>query len=569
MSEVFHDKKRIIAALAQSPHGNLKEYLEVGVEAAQLDPDFFAHLLAWNHVKGSVRDAKVALPIIALKCLDYVVSPTEWSDAKKIFAENALAHIADLRPREFKRAIEFGWDIGAPTRMLKRLTIRYLRDLEANRWAWEATALRHKQPIRWLYAQAQIPVRQSESAIFDRYRTMAKSIDHEGTKNHVTDRGEVPHRFRVFALLPSLSPIEIGAMIDKYKLPFLNVRGALGKKAAEPDVVMALMARMSPSELVTNMKWLKRVGVEKVPALRAMLEKALEKAGKAPKTRSFKISASLKTTKAAEVLEDGEDDVLAGKLRVLQEKQLQHVQEANGVEGDWLVLADKSGSMEKAMATARMVAGTLSRLVKGNVYLVFFDTTPRPYDVTGKTLEEINAITATLTAQGGTSIGVGLQALIERKLVVNGIAIVSDGCENSHRQARHTNNYGPQFAETYPKYVKALGIIEPTVYFYQMETSFPAEILRQYPLFKLEEQARYEIEDFLGSSKFAGIDIQTFDLRKKTVDYHSVAELVSTMRVGRFQLLDEINGVGLRTLDEVLEATTHEHVLPQRQHAMA
>lgn len=569
MSEIFHDKKRIIAALAQSPHGNLKEYLEVGIEAAQLDPDFFAHLLAWNHVKGSVRDSKVALPIIALKALDW--PPHQIAeDATRIFADNALAHIADLRPREFKRAIEFGWDIGAPTRMLKRLTIRYLRDLEANRWAWEATALRHKQPIRWLYAQALIPVRQSESAIFGRFRAK-RPIASSRSESHVVDRGEVPHRFRVFALLPSLSPIEIGAMIDKYKLPFLNVRGALGKKAAEPDVVMALMARMSPSELVTNMKWLKRVGVEKVPALRSMLEKALEKAGRAPKakTRSFKISASLKTTKAAEVLEDGEDDVLAGKLRVLQEKQLQHVQDASGVEGDWLVLADKSGSMEKAMVTARMVAGTLSRLVKGKVYLVFFDTIPRPYDVTGKTLEEINAITATLTAQGGTSIGVGLQSLIERKLAVNGIAIVSDGCENSHRQPRYTNNYGPQFAETYPKYVKALGIIEPTVYFYQMETSFPAGTLAQHPLFMLEQQARLEIEDFLGSSKFAGIDIQTFDLRKKTVDYHSVAELVSTMRVGRFQLLDEINGVGLRKLDEVLEATKHECVLPKLQHAMA
>jgi hypothetical protein len=66
MREVLHDKKAVIAALAASHHGDLAKYLPTAKAAAAADPDFFGHLVSWNHVKGSIRDAKIALPIIAL-----------------------------------------------------------------------------------------------------------------------------------------------------------------------------------------------------------------------------------------------------------------------------------------------------------------------------------------------------------------------------------------------------------------------------------------------------------------------------------------------------------------------
>lgn len=544
------DKKTLIAALVRSPHGSLVEYLEAGIPAAEQDPEFLARLIAYNHHKGQVRDAKVALPIVALK---------GTAPRHEAYVENALAHLADLRPREFKRAIEFGWDIGAPTRLLKRLTIRYLRDLEADRNDWEFTALQHRDTLRWLYAQAQVPVRSGRigrdgdatdgarmSAIFGQFR---KGLN----------RGLPPERFRVLSTLSTLSPIEIASMIGKFKFPFLIARGAAQAKAKEPDVVLALMSQMTPPQIVTNMRWLKRVGVQTVPALRAKLDEILGKAADAKKAPK----SALKATRAAQVL--GDEDPLAGKLRVLQERQLDRIQ---GIEGNWLVLADKSGSMTKAIDAAKLVAGTLSRLCRGTTWLIFFDTTPRAFDVTGKSVEDIEAVTATITAGGGTSIGCGVQYLADKGVAVDGIAIVSDGCENA---AGH-----PHFGPAYGQYVRRLRLEDkpPTTYWYRfaasIQTGAVEAVMRDYGLTRpraieeLWKSAKGEVLGFQSRAMSASIDLQTFDLSVGVVDYASVVSLVPTMKVARYQLLDEIMGCQLRTLDEVLDRTKGQAVLPRQ-----
>lgn len=559
MTERALDKRKIVGALVQSTHGELKAYLEAGTEAAQADPDFLAHVIAWNHHKGQIRDSKVALPVIALK------AAALGSDVGRVVADNALAHLADLKPREFVRAVQFAWDIDAPSNVVQRLMRRYVNDLEADQHDWERTAIIHREALRWLYAQAGYTPRVpgGESSLYGRYRHI-KNASEFAMK---ADRGLALPRFRVMATLPTLTPVEIGGAIDRYKLPFLQVRGALGVKAKEPDVVLALMKRMSTTELVTNMKWLERVGVKTIPALRSALELALGQAGTAKRQRK---GAVLKTAKAAEVLAD--DEKLSGKLHVLQEQQISHVK---GIEGTWVVLADKSGSMEAAMEAARLVAGTLTRLVKGQVHLIFFDTTPRHLDATGKTLEELTAITKTYVAEGGTSIGCGLQYLLDKKIKVDGIAIVSDGCENDDgfRSGR------PHFGPTYTEYVRRLGIDPPTVYWYRTAVKVLASsiesvmrshrITRAQAIEALRQSAITEVAGFQRKVQVAGIDLQTFDLSTGNIDYFSVLNLVPTMKAQRYALLDEIYGMKLRTLDEVLDRTKGRAVLPQLQEVTA
>ncbi len=521
MHEATVDRKAVIAAVLKSPHGKLDEYVPVGQPAAKADPTFFAHLLAYTHVKGSIRDAKIALPILAL---------TATKD--DVLVENACAHLADLGPREFVRAVNFGWDVGAPTNLLKRLACRYVRDLEADRHGWDRAALRHRASLQWLYAQHHLSVGVNQPAIFGQFR---KGVD----------RGPLPGRKRVLQSLPTLPPDEVSSAIQTYHLPFLSVRSMLGPRAKEPDIALALMKAMSPTELVTNMKWLERLGVKTVPALRAALEEALGKAA-----TSKKRGATLKTTVAAEVLAD--DEKLSSKLRVLQEKQID--QQVGRIEGNWLVLGDKSASMEAAIETARHIAAILARSVKGNVYVVFFDEQPRPFEATGKSYEALTQETQGLVAQGGTSIGCGLQALADRRLAVEGIALITDGCEN----------VPPAFALTYQSYVRRLGIEPPTVYWYEMATSYPQAALDRWGLRAVEEQARSERRGFEQSCQAYNIDVQRFDLTGG-VDYYSLPDLVPLMRVARYALLDEIMSVRLRTIDEVLDRTKGVPVLAQRE----
>jgi hypothetical protein len=530
MSEAALDKKRIISELTKSAHGKLDDYLPIGRQAALEDPDFFAHLVAWNHQKGQVRDAKIALPVIALAAQN-LLSP----DAERLrgmafpYADNALAHLADLRPRELARVAltttrldktqpkkpksvsvpPFGLTARAPRRLLRRLVTRYLRDLETNRGHFEYVAVQHRRVLHDLYAHYHV--------------TRPDWVGHilfHGEKGHSKELA--PGIFNVIARLHRTPVEEAAGLIVKYKIPFLIARGALGAKANEPDTVLALIKAMSPTELVTNMGWLEKLGVKTNPALRGALELALGNAVSSPRAK-----ATLKTSRAAEAMAD--DEVLSTKLHAVQEKQLDKL---GGVDGDWLVLGDKSGSMQATIKLAATVAATLTRMVKGKVHLIFFDTMPYYMDASGKTLQELTVMTQNIIAGGGTSIGCGLQYLLDRKIKVDGIAIVSDGGEN------HT----PQFGTVYTKYAKAMDV-EPTVYLYQ--TLGESDYL------------------FNNACAAAELDVQRFDLRGQTVDYYSIPNLTQTMRVQRYSLVDEIMACPLRTLDEVLDHTKGMAVLPQ------
>lgn len=523
-------KPEMISLLTRSPHQRLEDYVPGAAATALSDPDFFARLIAWNHVKGEIRDAKVALPLIA-------VTMAKLNHAEgRALAEHALAHLADLDPRTlakglFARTIyekvakgqppkppvvlpPFHKHIGAPQRVLRRFIARYLRDLADDRRSFERTAVQHRHTLHELYAHFRVPrAAWVGEVLFHGEKGQPKVYPADGT---------------VFGKLRALHTMDVeqaAGTIVKYHIPFLIARGALGKKATDPDTVLALIKAMSPTELVTNTKWLEKLGLKTVPALRSAFEAALgaavTKTKKAPRS-------TLKTTVAAEVMEAAGETELSGKLRVLQEKQLDAI---TTVEGDWLVLGDKSGSMATAMEMATQIAALLARMVKGRVFLVFFDTSPRFYEVTAYTYEQLKALVGTLRADGGTSIGCGLQAMLEKGLKVDGIAIVSDAGENT----------APYFGAVYAKYSARLGV-EPTVYLYQTEGD-PDSAFSMY-------------------CKQHHLDVQRFDVRHGKVDQYSLPNLVQSMRVGRYSLLDEILAYPLRTLDEVLTRTTGMPVLP-------
>lgn len=410
-------RNRIISELTRSPHGALAEYLPIGRQAASQEPDFFAHLVAWNNARGQVRDAKVALPVVALT-----------GTADKELRENALAHIALLDPRNFLRSTQFMKEaLGTGTMSLARSLVEpYLRHREANPGRWERAALQHRRAMKELYARYRVkPSANADAILF---------------------KGEKRGVFKTVAELPNMDPRAAAAVILTKKIPFLVATSALGGKAKEPDFVMALIESMSGPEIINNTKMLERLGVNDNPALRAAYAAGLQRVTDSPK----KVS-TFKATRAAEVIGDTK---LGEKLRNVQEKV---IDKAGGPKGNWLVLADKSSSMHAAIGKAMEVAAVLARVVDGEINLIFFDTSPFRFNATGKTLEEIKTACRGVRANGGTCIGVGVQWAIENKLDVDGIAIVSDGGEN-----------GPMaFANRYPVLTKMLDK-EPPVYFFRL-----------------------------------------------------------------------------------------------------
>lgn len=482
-------RQEIIRELTRSPHGALEQYVPVGARAAREDPEFFAHLIAWNAQRGQIRDAKVALPVLALGAP--AVAPE--------IDENALAHLALLSPRDLVRAIRFAKSAKTPGRGLaiRRLVERYLRVREERPIFWERSALQHRDSMRALYALFHVkPAPAANRILFGGERPAGSVWD-------------------VLSRLKDMSPTEAAGMILQKRIPFLVAVGALGARAKDPDVVMALIGRMSPAELVNNSKALERLGVKTNPALRAAYAEGVAKVAASKKV------ATLKTTRAAEALGDSK---MAEQLRGAQEKQL----DAIAVKGSWLVLGDKSSSMKVAIESARIVAATLARLVEGEVRLVFFDTSPRPVNVTGKDYDAILRETKLVNAGGATSIGVGLDWALKAGFEADGIAIVSDGAENT----------SPMFAETLARYREKIGKDVP-VYLYQVPCDSPSAYGND-PRALAAGMAR------------AGMALDVFDLTGG-VDYYSLPNLAATMRANRYSLADEIMETPLLTLAEVFK----------------
>lgn len=484
------NRNTIIAELSRSTHGDLKDYMPLGRQAANEQPEFFAHLIAWNQLKGQVRDSKVALPLIGLTSQKYAPE----------FIENSFAHLTLLNPRELLKAFHFMLDEKIPLRTTAKKIMRTsLLQRERNWPKWERTMLQHRSVLRTLFSLLHLNPEdpRTRACLFG-----AINVDGKKVRVPYPEGG----LFELVSHLKNMPPLEAAGSIMQKKIPFLIALGALGDKAKTPDLVLALIKSMTATELVTNTKMLEDLGVKTDPALRGAFQEALAKA-------STSTANVLKTTRAIENIEDEE---LQDNLRGLQKKQIAKL---GGVDGDWLVLGDRSPSMEKSVELAKEIAATLTGMVKGKVTLTYFDSYPQSFDVTGLALDEIKKKTKHVSAGGGgTSIGCGLQKLMDEKTIVDAIAIISDGGENT----------SPLFHSVYARYAQ-FADKEVPVYLYLVPGDNP---------------------NLVQSMKLAGIDMQVFDLRGQKPDFYSLPNLVSTMRTNRYSLSDEILSTRLLKLDD-------------------
>jgi hypothetical protein len=476
-------KTRVISELLRSSHGKLDDYIPVGRQEVLEDPEFVAHMIAWNEKKGSIRDSKIALPIISLP---------EMCD--KILIENSLAHLALQNPRMLVRALKFAEKMKISPRPVFEMLKRYIRAREENRGWWDRTTIQFRKDFKSLYAMGKVkPSEYAQRILFDR--------------DYPEDSP-----FYAIAHLSAMDGIEISAAITKWKLPYLVISGALGKRVSQnSDMLYTILDAMTPTEVISHAAMLEKLGVKNFQATRALLSKKLESGATT--------QAAFKATRAASV-QDSES--VRAALQGVQERQISSLQ---GIEGDWLVLGDKSGSMDMAIEKARVIAATLARLVTGDVHLVWFDSDPRYMDVTGKTYDEILEMSSRVRASGQTSVGCGLQYLLDHSIMVDGIVIVSDAVENTY----------PTFSMVYPQYSEFAGKEVP-VYLYHVGNSPESDMF------------------MLHRCKNACVDVQVYDANH--IDHYSLVNLVSTMKANRYGLIDEIYETPLLTLNDVFKGGT-------------
>lgn len=475
-------QNQLINQILRIGHADLSTYTAIGLRAAKEEPWLLAHLIAWNNIKGEVRDSKMALPILALR-----------ADYDEELTENAVAHLVSLDPRSLVQAIRFNKSLRLPVSrgagaLLKRAIYSYLKVREGNSGWWARTVLQHRASIKSLYALFHIkPTGIVQDVIFEEKKP----------------KGSV---FEAVAQLNNMAPQEAAGTILNYKIPFLVAIGAVGGIKNKPDIILALLEQASGSEIINNTATFKRLGIFDSPALKAAYDAGIQRA------KEDKKVGTLKAGKAAAVIKATGDQKIAQKLEAVQTEKLEKL---GGIEGDWLVLGDCSGSMELSIERAKEVAALITQQVKGQVYLVFFNTKPYRFNVTGLSLAQIKDLTRYIRASGGTSIGCGLELLRFNNIEVNGIVIISDGGENSD----------PLFANAYEAYTKSTGL-EPTVYHLWL----PGEL----NIFH----------------DYCRVQVQEYDISR--MDYYSLPNLIKTLRSNRYSLAEEILATPLLRLTDAL-----------------
>jgi len=480
-------RNQLINALLKTVHRDLASYTESGLAAAKSDPELLGHFCAWNDKAGRIRDAKMAYPVLALRSLS--------SDDKDL-AENAIACLLRLSPRDLVKAYDYNKSLSAKSlvihggwrRLLENGLRQYIKVREDSPGWWTATAIQHRKSLKQLYRLSHLkPSETAQKVLFDReFATGSVWADIAGLKK--------------------MPPNEQASVILKRKLPFEVIVGSADVK--NQSVLLAIVEGMTGNQLITNTKMLERLGVMNDGILRAAYDAALVRAKSDKKVETLKAGRA-----AAEITDKG----LKGKLERLQETKTAAL---GNIEGDWLVLGDRSGSMAKSVEMAKQIAALIAERVKGAVHLVFFNIDPVHFDVTGKSYAEIQKMTARVNAAGGTSIGCGLNFILEKGLTVQGIAIASDGGENT----------APYFSDVYKKYAEKFGV-EPTTYFYHLDG---------------------ESDRLANSCKTAKIEVERFEADK--LDYYSLPQLVNLMRVNRYSFYEEIMECPLLTFADALKS---------------
>jgi len=500
----------ILNTLLTTPHRKLEQVWPVHRRLVEQDPRFYVRLAAWYHDHGDVRDHKemfiVALvlstfeghrdvglallrglpPYQVVRVLDFIHGRKATRKVRAAAAQGKTARTgagAGAAPADAARGStpaatvveEFGL-FRNPPRALRTEIARYLREREADPEWFDSTALVARKALKRMYALLHVPPgERAQKILFDE---------------------SPPADSRLFALktlVKAETPAGQARAIIEHAIPY-RVAATVVKQMT-PTVLLALIERMSPQELINNLGALQRRGAFDNADLKSLIEAKLALAKTAGRVSAFKAEEAIKAS-------DLSDEV----RRTLEEVADAQVKAKGRINRPTALLIDKSGSMNVAIELGKRIGALVSSVSAQALYVYAFDTIAYPIESAGADLAAWEKALMGITAGGNTSCGVALETMRRKRQYVEQIIVVTDEEENT----------APLFVETLKKYreeVKA----DPTVYFVRTPG------------------ARTLLED---QCRSAGIMADAFQF---TGDYYALPNLVPLLsRPSKLELLTEI-----------------------------
>lgn len=411
----------ILNTLLTTPHRELGAIHPVHRELQALDPRFYVRLAAWYFAHGDVRDHKEMFVI--------TLALAEDADDRDV----GLAMLRKLPPYEVGRVVDFihgrktrrkkaalvrgrraraaavsvtatvedfGLFRNVP-RGLKTEVARYLREREADADWFDGTVLQARKSLKRLYAILHIkPGERAQRILFD---------------------DNPPEDSRAFALrqlAKATDPAEQARAIIEHRIPY-RVAAAL-VRAFTPTVLFALIERMSPQEVINNLASLHKRGAGDNPDLQALIDEKLAAAETAGRVSALKTGEAAKAAPLPEAVRE--------RLEKIADAQ---VKAKGRIERPTAILVDKSGSMEAAIELGKRIGALLSTVCASDLFVYAFNDIAYPIERGGDDMASWERVFKGIRAQGGTSCGIAVEALLRKRQVVEQIILITDEEENT------------------------------------------------------------------------------------------------------------------------------------------
>ena len=430
----------ILNTLLTTPHRDLHKVHQVHADLVELDPLFYARLAAWYADNGDVRDHKemfvitlalsnfeghrdIALALLrslppyeVVRVIDFIHGR---KTTRKVRADDKVKRRdkarramgtakptgraqsdSDAEPQFETRTDKFGLFRNVP-RSVKTEVVRYLREREADADWFDSTVLIARKAIKRLYAVLHVrPGERAQKILFDK---------------------DPPADSRLYALrelAKAENPVDQARAIVEHRIPYRVAATVI--KQMTPTVLLALIERMSPQELINNLGSLKRRGVFDNEDLKAMIELKLEQAKSADRVSAFKAEEAAKAA-----------GVSADVQRKLEEVADTQVKAKGRITRPTALLVDKSASMEQAIELGKRIGAMVSAICEADLFVYAFDTMAYPISCNSQDMAAWERAFRGINAGGATSIGVPLTYLRKAKQHAEQLVVITDEGENT------------------------------------------------------------------------------------------------------------------------------------------
>lgn len=436
----------MLNTLLTTPHRKLDALWTLHEELVRKDPRFYVRLAAWYANHGDVRDHHemfaIALALstfaghrevgLALlrelppyqvgRVVDFI-----HGRKKNVAVKEAVAVGAEAAP---KMVVEnYGLFRNVP-RSLRTEIVRFLREREADAEWFDSAVLTARKSLKRMYALLHVkPSARAQAILFD--------------ENPPTDS----RLFALRELAKATDPTEQAKAIVHYAIPYRVAASVV--KQMTPPVLVALLDRMTPQELINNLGALRKRGVMDNPDLKALVERKLGEAKKDERVSAYKAQVAAQAA-----------GVSADLVATLNEVTDTQVKAKGRIKRATALLIDKSGSMESAIELGKRLGAMISTICDEQLVVYAFDNVAYPVERGGDDLASWEKALQGITAGGGTSCGVALDQMRRKGQKVEQIIMVTDEGENA----------APYFVETLKKYREELKV-DPSVVMVRVPSS--------------------------------------------------------------------------------------------------